>query len=413
MSRTFTRQEFYDLVWSKPMTHLAKEFALSDVALHKICKKHDIPNPPLGWWAKKAAGKAVKQTPLPKVKAGTTDRIMIAAGQLGPEPEVIATARENARLLASSIDTDAALSSNPIVDRTIAQLRKAKPSSINGLVAVEGLNIIKVSIAPASIDRLELALGRIAAAAEAMGIKLVRGEKTAAFTCDGETIGISITEGVRREKHVPTEKEIAEQEAARKRRARRWNNPGSWHDDDFSFSSLRGPEWDYHPTGLLAFELEQSYLLGGSPRRSFKDAKIQRIENMASDIAVGIAVLAAAKKDDRGKREEQARQREEEKRLRELALRRDHIAERRGKALDEVLEEMASLDRLRRLVANLRGEEMSVSTGRVAEFLALAERRLASREAALSADGLEQRFEKNKLFGDDDDHAFRPPYGYY
>jgi ribonuclease D len=131
------------------------------------------------------------------------------------------------------------------------------------------------------------------------------------------------------------------------------------------------------------------------------------------DIAVSIAVLAAAKKDDQVKREEQARQREEERRLRELALRRDHIAERRGKALDEVLEEMASLDRLRRLVANLRGEEMSGSIGRVTEFLGLAERRLASREAALSTDGLEQRFEKQKLFGDDDDHAFRPPYGYY
>jgi len=413
MSRVFTRQEFYDLVWSKPMTHLAREFALSDVALHKICKKHDIPNPPLGWWAKKAAGKAVKQTPLPKAKTGTSDRITIAAGELRPEPELIATARENARLLASSIDAEAVLPANPIVDRTIAQLRKAKPSSINGLVTVEGLNVIKVSVAPASIDRLELALGRIAAAAEALGITLVRGEKTAAFTCDGEPIGFSISEGVRREKHVPTEQELAEQEAARKRRARRWNNPGSWDDDDFSFSPLRGPEWDYHPTGLLVFELEHSYLLGGSPRRSFKDAKVQRIENMASDIAVGIAVLAAAKKDDQVKREEQARQREEERRLRELALRRDHIAERRGKALDEVLEEMASLDRLRRLVANLRGEEMAESTGRVAEFLRLAERRLASHEAALSADGLEQRFEKSKLFGDDDDHAFRPPYGYY
>ena len=39
------------------MTQLAKEFAISDVALHKICKKHNIPNPPPGWWAKKAAGK--------------------------------------------------------------------------------------------------------------------------------------------------------------------------------------------------------------------------------------------------------------------------------------------------------------------------------------------------------------------
>ena len=78
----FTREELYRLVWSKPMTHLAREFALSDVALHKICRKHNIPNPPLGWWAKKAAGKAVKQIPLPKAKAGTSDRITIAAGQL-------------------------------------------------------------------------------------------------------------------------------------------------------------------------------------------------------------------------------------------------------------------------------------------------------------------------------------------
>lgn len=413
MSQVFTREELYRLVWSKPMTHLAREFALSDVALHKICKKHDIPNPPLGWWAKKAAGKAVKQIPLPKAKAGTSDRITIAAGQLGPEPEVIAAARETARLLASSIDADAVLPANPIVDRTISQLRKAKPSSINGLVTIEGLNVIKASVAPASIDRLELALSRIVAAADALGIKLARGEKTAAFTCDGEVIGFSISEGVRREKHVLTQKEIAEDEAARKRRERRWKNPNSWDDMDFSTSFLRRPEWDYHPTGQLAFELDQSYLLGSRPRRSFKDAKIQRIENMAIDIAVGIAVLAAGKKDDRAKREEQARQREEERRLRELTLRRDHIAERRGKALDEVLEELAALDRLRRLVENLRAENLAESAGRVLQLLTLAERQLELREAALSADGLEQRFEKNKLFGDDDDHAFRPPYGYY
>ncbi|ENY82845.1 hypothetical protein EBMC1_02045 [Sphingopyxis sp. MC1] len=350
---------------------------------------------------------------MPKAKAGTSDRITIAAGQLGPEPEVIAAARETARLLASSIDADAVLPANPIVDRTISQLRKAKPSLINGLVTIEGLNVIKASVAPASIDRLELALSRIVAAADALGIKLARGEKTAAFTCDGEVIGFSISEGVRREKHVLTEKEIAEDQAARKRRERRWKNPNSWDDMDFSTSFLRRPEWDYHPTGQLAFELENSYLLGGSPRRSFKDAKVQRIENMASDIAVGVAVLAAAKKDDHLKREAQARQAAEARRQRELALRRDHIAERRGKALDEVLEELAALDRLRRLVENLRAENLAERAGRVSQFLALAERRLASREAALSADGLEQRFETNKLFGGDDDHAFRPPYNHY
>lgn len=273
----------------------------------------------------------------------------------------------NARLLASSIDTDAASPASPIVERTIAQLRKAKPPPTNGLVTIEGLNVIKVSVAPASIDRLDPALGRIIAAANGMGINLVRGEK----------IGFSISKGVWREKHVPTEKELAELEAARKRRARRWNNPNSWGDDDFNWSALNGPEWDFHPTDQLVFELEHSYLLNGSPRRSFKDAKIQRLENMAGDIAVGIAVLAAAKKDDHVKREEQARQREEEKRLRELALRSDHIVERRGKALDEILEELAGLGRLRRLVAGLRGEEMTAGSRRVAAFMELAERRLS------------------------------------
>lgn len=56
---------------------------------------------------------------------------------------------------------------------------------------------------------------------------------------------------------------------------------------------------------------------------------------MVSDIAVGIAVLAAARtiKSSARSRHGNARQR----RLRELGLRRDHIAERRGKTLDEVL----------------------------------------------------------------------------
>jgi hypothetical protein len=55
----------------------------------------------------------------------------------------------------------------------------------------------------------------------------------------------------------------------------------------------RFPEWDYHPASGLSFEFEL-YVLGGSaPRRSFRDARIQRLANMVSEIAVGLAVLAA------------------------------------------------------------------------------------------------------------------------
>lgn len=34
-----SRKELYDLVWSKPMSTLAKEYLISDNGLRKICKK--------------------------------------------------------------------------------------------------------------------------------------------------------------------------------------------------------------------------------------------------------------------------------------------------------------------------------------------------------------------------------------
>ncbi|WP_371433218.1 hypothetical protein [Novosphingobium sp.] len=200
MSRTFTREEFYDLVWSKPMTHLAKDFVLSDVALHKICRKHGIPNPPLGWWAKKAAGKPVEQLPLPKMRKGDVDRINIASGELKAEPGLIAEARENARIQASAIEAGDEPPSNAVVERTIEKLRRAKPAPVTGLATVDQPGLIKLEVAPDSADRLRLALNRIAAAGGALGISLVKTDKGAAFECDGETIGFAVAEATRREK---------------------------------------------------------------------------------------------------------------------------------------------------------------------------------------------------------------------
>ncbi len=52
-----TRVELYDLVWDRPITHLAKEFGLSDVGLRKICIKYGIPLPARGYWARLQHGK--------------------------------------------------------------------------------------------------------------------------------------------------------------------------------------------------------------------------------------------------------------------------------------------------------------------------------------------------------------------
>lgn len=47
-----TRKELYNLVWSTSLTALAKNYAISDVGLRKICVKHDIPLPGQGYRAK-------------------------------------------------------------------------------------------------------------------------------------------------------------------------------------------------------------------------------------------------------------------------------------------------------------------------------------------------------------------------
>lgn len=59
------RSELYQKVWSMPMTRIANELGISDVGLAKVCRRHAVPAPPRGYWAKKAAGQTPGVTPLP------------------------------------------------------------------------------------------------------------------------------------------------------------------------------------------------------------------------------------------------------------------------------------------------------------------------------------------------------------
>jgi hypothetical protein len=407
MSRTYTRDEFYELVWSKPMTQLAKEFALSDVALHKICRKHGIPNPPLGWWAKKAAGKPVKRTPLPGLTSGARARtITIAEGHLKPEPEAMAAVRERARLLASSIEAEAETPSHAVVTETLSALRKAGPPTPQGLVSVGGPGRVKVEVSPGSFDRVELALGRLAAAGDTLDVELDADESGAFFKHDGETIRFAISESYRRHKHAPTEIEQAQLKAWEKKHERALRR-GGW--DVVMLPDLpRFPEWDYVPTGQLSLEIQAPYLYGASPRRSFRDAKIQRLEKMTGDILVGVHVLAVAIREERLRREAVDAQRRAAEEIKERLLLERHVRERRNAALDQLLQEIGELDRLRRLMTALHEEVGDRPSGRVAEFMAFAEARLREREQALRPEGLSARFQTERLFGDDDDHDFGP-----
>ncbi len=399
MARTFSREEFYELVWTRPLTKLAKEFNLSDVALHKVCKKHGIPHPPAGWWAKQQAGHDVKRIPLPKDSRAAA-QITIAAGILGDEPAWLSEAREAARLNASfSNDADQGPETS-IIKQTIADLRRCQPDD-SGLCEAQA-NSIACKVGKASIDRVHLILTKLETAASHQGMRFTKIGGRVVLKGDGEAIFFSIIEGTVKVKYEPTRAEQAalEDYERRKKKVRSM-------DDYFSLPpSPQIPHWVLQPNGSLSFNMESVYLADvKSLRATFRDAKVQRLENVVSDIAVAVALLAAAKARRRQIDEERARQEEEARILRERAARTAHVEARRVEASTVLLSTLQELDRLRTLVVRLNDIPAGTHP-RVTELQRWAAGQLAKLEASLSPAALEKRFDEQRLFGDDDDHAY-------
>ena len=68
---SYNREELYEKVWNAPMTTVANEYGISDVALGKTCKRLNVPVPGRGYWAKKAAGQPVRVRPSLPLMSGT------------------------------------------------------------------------------------------------------------------------------------------------------------------------------------------------------------------------------------------------------------------------------------------------------------------------------------------------------
>jgi hypothetical protein len=93
---TLNRLTLYDLVWSKPLVDMAKEFNMSDGGLAKRCRAVDVPVPYRGYWARKAAGQEPHKTPLPKYRGqdalaaakGRGETVPTTVIKEGPEPAV-------------------------------------------------------------------------------------------------------------------------------------------------------------------------------------------------------------------------------------------------------------------------------------------------------------------------------------
>jgi hypothetical protein len=60
---SYDREKLYKEVWAEPTQKVAARYGVSDVALAKACRQLQIPKPPRGYWAKKAARQPVPRQP--------------------------------------------------------------------------------------------------------------------------------------------------------------------------------------------------------------------------------------------------------------------------------------------------------------------------------------------------------------
>lgn len=265
-----TRQELYNLVWSKPMSRLALEYNISDNGLRKICKKFDIPLPLLGHWQKIQYNKKVPVIPLPKDFKGE-DSITLNKGGTKENEEIT-----NFHKLLKEITDDTTLSfkvpdklSNP--DKLISEAKedfanksKEKYGIYRGITTTSN-GVISISVAPKNCNRALRIMDKIIKLLKQRGHNVFVKSNTTIVEIKGEEIKIRLREKLKR--------------IIIKHEKYSWNNT------------------DYVPTGILSFKIDEY------PEKEFYDTNNQTLEEQIPKILTKLELVSKKIKRDNAERE--------------------------------------------------------------------------------------------------------------
>jgi hypothetical protein len=393
-----TRRAIYELVWSNPMSKVAPDFGISDVALKKICDKHRVPSPPRGYWAKKEVGKAVKQVRFVETADPFHEKITIYGSRIAdlPEPvrEILQRARASrpARRVVSRTDPPAppipADQLHPIIARTANALRKHKPDK-DGVVAAADNGSCGVDIGVASIERCITILDALARSLNAHGLTLVPAGNGMSVTTDGQTVAFRLNEYVRRDKHIPTAEDLVAEERRRKRMGM-WDSP----------YGRAYPEWDFVRTGQLSIQIANRYAEG--LRRTWKDGRHQRLENLIDDISVGIVAYGVALrlKEEEGARCE--RNYERRRRVEQRETDREKRERNRQTILDGLIAISVEASKLRTWLEEAKRWSGRSESDDFTRFVEWARNRLEHLDHAIDPDGIAESLRVRELFPEND-----------
>ena len=328
MSQTrirLTRAELYEKVWATPMRTLAQEFGMSDVGLAKVCRKHNIPVPPVGYWRRKETGYKVSQPRLPAANEGREHLEIYIRERLRPEFEELARLVPPKIAIASDI-------SHPLVLRTGKLLDRGKLNQC-GLVIPRKGTLAHILVSREQLPRALKVLNALLLALEEQNQPASwpkQEDSLLAVRIDGEAVRFSLSELTDSAPHVLTPSEA--------------KHPWS------------APKHDYKLTGRLQLQIQNVPLLMGPIRRTWADGKQQRIEDCIGDFMVGLTVAAAAIKKNRQETEERHRLRQEEQKREEEERRIAEEQKRRAELVAELIGNWEEAVRLREFMKAIEDE---------------------------------------------------------
>ena len=119
-ARGISRQDLYQQVWTTPIFHLAAKWGVTGTYLARVCDALNVPRPPLGYWQRKAVGKADPAPLLPLALPG--DQLSWTTGAvLSPPPKSAARRRYRADKAKAKIP-----SRHPVLFGVEAEFRRSR-----------------------------------------------------------------------------------------------------------------------------------------------------------------------------------------------------------------------------------------------------------------------------------------------
>lgn len=306
---TLNREELYERVWKTPASKLAKEFGISDVGLAKVCKRHQIPRPPRGYWAQLAVGKRVRKPTLPPVDDGALEEVRIFRQQFFGDASLNSDTQPATQIaiqVAESLDKP-----HPLVDRARRYLRAAKAGN-DKILPPDGTTCLQIGASRASLDRSLRIFDAFIKHWESLGGSVVVGKidinrkPTTDLQLHGDSVPVELYEETDR---ISTQRTDV---------CRNWK----YHN------------CKYEPTGQLVFKVDA---YSDARRTRWADGKRQRLETMLGAISDGLVTILETKRLRRLDDECEARQKAVVKAVREAAAKRKELMEaRRTRLLEEV-----------------------------------------------------------------------------